>query len=284
MKKPVYLSLLCCLTLIPCHAAVTKKTKPNTQPKKNIPIEKPAVAPKPFVGLPFSVQNTSDFFRDFTSKAETNQRDEFETEEQFKKRVPPWDHDKVLYFKVEPNLVGNGKNIIDCNYKYDFGHTSLNLSAGSYCPDDGEYNPEDTQKACILDTVEDQGTYEASNAFNAHFTVQKSLETEYVFFLSNIDRFNPDDFNIDTYQFSFDRLLSPNEARDLSKNAQIYIAVQPYDYSKSSFECVSRMKPTIDKPREINIFRYGIKAKLLKIILWDNAAHKVLDEHTPTQQ
>jgi len=261
----------------------TKKPLQKLPPKAAAHASKPAIVSATKPVLPFTVQNTQSFFQSFAEKTTGDKKDEFETEEQFRKRQPHWNSDKILYFKVEPNVIGAGKNIIGCNYKYDIDHTSLTLSAGQTARNDGTYNPSATTRICISQRSLDEGSYEASNAYNAKVTVKKDWFIEYVLFLTNLSALPDGAFDPETSQFKFDRLLSPDEAREQSQTAEIYVGVQLFDYDDSVFECIFTTKPTIDDPTEVSEFRYGLKAKVIKVILWDTKQLKILKTYEPVE-
>lgn len=221
----------------------------------------------------FKLTDTKSFFEQFTSKKERQERGEFETKKEYERRMSNQaDTSSVLFFRLDKKPLYSHKN-----YKYDLDAEKLTFTSGeciNYQYHDYELSA--GTSVVIQTRSEDNGTYEASNAFGKSVTVEKTYFYDYV--LNFINLSNVPDSVFDKSECTFNLSISkgPKEAEKLSKNLLLVIGVKLLGYQQSAHDCVVLLKPTIDSPSELAKFSYLIEVKLVKLILYDNVSKTIL--------
>jgi hypothetical protein len=238
----------------------------------------------------FNIEDTKSFFISYTAKITPPERGDFETDEEYQKRLPkPWDTNKVVYFKVDYNIK---------NYTYDINAKKLTIHSGTFLYSDfEEYGA--TIPIIIHNETEDKGSYIGTNAYGAEVTVNKVYIKDYILNIVNADQCKPDYLTdppsleemraaqentnnfitIDSpLHFTFN--IEPAAAEKFCKAAQMIIGVKLLGYSNSEFKCTGTAKPTIDHPRELASFRYRIDCRLASIIVTDGKPNGMQFKHT----
>lgn len=225
------------------------------------------------------IENVKIFFESFTANGHPRPQGEFETMEEYKKRLPPpHDSSKVIYLKVS-----NISSLLQ-NYKYDIDNEKLTAFAGHLCKDPHPplvYPGADKgTRIIILSDMVDKGTYEASNSYGATVTVQKSWVFEYVLNFSKLDSCPADLYDSARGRFQVTISRPPKVAEMVSKHLEIIIGVKLPNYQQSSGGAViDHFKPTIDQPSDFTTFLFQADAKLVKVMLRDSSSEEILAEY-----
>lgn len=224
------------------------------------------------------IKDTKQFFDWFRSMRPAK-RTEFETEEDYKKRVPvPFDSNKVIYFRA------NCRNGEKC-YTYDISNEKLTVFGGaklSFATRErkglGEGIPISIAVVC-----EDGDSYTATNAYGASVLVERKYFFDYVLNLLNLDTPPDDFFDSSEKRFRITVSLPPKEAERLSKTLEIILGVTLPGYECSLYQIVSRKEPTITWPMKLVFAENVIDANLVKVLLRDSASGRVLLERDVPQ-
>jgi hypothetical protein len=123
---------------------------------------------------------------------EKEERGEFETREEYQKRLSKrFDTTAVYFFKLETTPASMYKG-----YRYDIDDEMLSIIGGR-CNDYGyrEYTPLGSTATVILTTTEPRGTFKASNAFGKTIRVEEFNIREYVLSFVNSDSIPDTVFN-----------------------------------------------------------------------------------------
>lgn len=227
------------------------------------------------------LENISTLFSKLVSLKNVPERGEFETIDDYKKRLPaPFDTSREYFLSVtEP------RSILEPLHRYDIDNQLLTFEAGTSrtngTPD--QYKPLSGKLVTILSKVNNKGSYKGANAFGAKVTVEKS---EWHYYLVNIvnPECLPDSlFDEDNCSFTFTVSIPPKQAKTLSGRALIVIGLKLLGPDYSTEECVFVHEPKIDNPDDYSIFSHLIEARIVSVILYDKISgiilHKIkLDE------
>jgi hypothetical protein len=221
----------------------------------------------------FKLSNTKSFFEQFTKNKERAERGEFETNEEYQKRISKqFDTTTVFYFKLESTL-----SYLTKHYHYDIDSELLSVTGGtSKTYQYSNYQPQDANPVVILSRSESKGTYKASNAFGKTVTVEKTYFYDYVLSIVNSDDIPDSIFNKTDLSFTLSTNAPPKKAEQISKNLILVIGVKPLGYQQSDFECVLSKEPKIDDPSEIALFSYLIEAKFISLYLYNEVSKQIL--------
>lgn len=259
-------SLLNGLTAI-SQAAVTKPPKPLSHKTT------------------LEIKDTKRFFEWFYRQSQVPERNQFETEKEYKKRLSPlFNSKKVIYFTVAPDPLDS---LMESNYKYDIEGRRLTMFAGEgrvikdfigEVPQQlGEGTP-----IMILEEKQDKGSYAATNAFGASVMVRKTFYIDYILNFLNADKF-PTGVLSDGSKLTLTVTLPPEEAKKLSKRLDIVVGVTLPGYEHSASIVALTVEPTVDKPTELAYFQYVLDAKLVTVLLRDRTTGRIMLER-PTSQ
>jgi hypothetical protein len=220
-----------------------------------------------------NISATKSFFEQFTRRKEQTERGEFETNEEYQKRIAkPFDTTAVYYFKLETTPASSYKN-----YKYEIDAQKLSL-IGGHCKNYAyyDYNPEGSDVVVILTRSESQGTYKASNAFGRTVMVEKSYLYDYVLSFANLDNVPDSVFRKDECTFTLSITAPPKAAEQMSKNLTLVIGVKSLGYQRSTKQCVLTIEPKIDSPSELSLFSRLIEVKFVSLFLYDESSKRIL--------
>lgn len=224
-----------------------------------------------------NIEDTFLFFVDFTEKAKLPERSEFETDAEYRKRLPkPWDTLKLVYFRVDTGAILK-------NYKYDLNKKILTGVAGFPLTknrnDDEDEFVYNGDPIIILSAVEDKGSYEAQNGYGTKVIVSKLWTSQYILNFTNIANLPDDIYDTPKGQFMLSINRPPKEAESLSNKLEIIVGVYLLEYKQSLFICSLSEKPTFNKPTDLAVFDYLINAHLVKIILRNKETKEILSEY-----
>lgn len=245
------------------------------------------------------IQNTETFFSWYIRRGGIY-RSEFETEQQFKKRLSWFDPEKIVYFRLDSTDscdlgYSNQYTTADYSvsagrYKYDVDSQLLTVIAGE-CGDYGETRiPRETMTAqtliLVLEDKEELGTYTGTNAYGARVKVDKSLENRYTLNISNIDECpdtvcEPPVPGIEVghnTRFRIAVALTPQEAKKLSNRLQIVLGVKLMGHDRSISYKTLTLEPTIDRPYDASYYDNIIDARVARVLLMDRVTGRVLTE------
>ena len=261
------------------------------------------------------VKDTKQFF-DWFKNIRPAKRTEFETEQDYKKRLPPpFNSKKVIYFRANCRK----------GYAYDISSEKLTVFGGSgtyiwplgpeykggYLTGDGL---REGTAVVMESTGSNLGSYTAANVYGALFVVKSQIRFEYILNFLNRDMGGcPDEyfgsadkrFSVTTtyiaqtaparsvkYFDSADKRFSvtvevpPKEAERLSKTLEIVVGVTLPGYDHSLFNCYNlgdSSEPTIRNPIDCTTVHHAIDANLVKVLLRDSASGRVLLERDVPQ-
>ncbi len=162
----------------------------------------------------FKLEKTNQFFQLFEANKTPPKRGEFETKEEYEKRLPkPFDSSQILFFRVNNSF----------KYKYDIDSQNLMFFAGEKIDYSGltEYNPINSFPIIIEREFEDKGSYEASNAYGRTVTVEKTWVTDYVIYFMNKDKWPPNSIDIHKGSFKIECNKEPKEAERYDSSPHI---------------------------------------------------------------
>lgn len=174
---------------------------------------------------PLPVEEVAPFFSDFQKKGMKPTRGEFETKEEYEKRLPkPWDSEKVVFFSLNRSKLNKA-------YRYDVDRELLTVQGGKVPISASDLKKEFAgTPVTIFDEWEDKGEYEAKNGFGERVTVKKTWLTEYVLFLDNIGPLPETVYDRNKRQFEIQLSRAPKAAAELSKNVELLLAVRLKGY------------------------------------------------------
>lgn len=265
--------LLIPLLLIMC-VCDTNAAKPMATP--------PETAAKPDV----ETKNAEEFFRWFLAmKAKLPVRDQFETEAEYKKRLPPpFDSKKVVYFVLpDPCDIAGEKEFHAIHFSYDLDSQKLKVWSERFAHYLGirEIRGHPISVGIVW---KDRRKYVGTNAYGAKIDVEEREAHQYYLNILNTGRCRQIEPHV--YQgtelgkrFAVTVSLPPQEARLASKTARIVLGVTLLGYDHAYDALSDRSKPTIDKPSDTWWYIHSIDAHLVEVILMDRANGKILARH-----
>lgn len=221
------------------------------------------------------VSSTGDFFSKYTELKDPPPRGEFETMDEYRKRLPRYDTTSVVYLLLAVNDIVSGKN-----YSYDIDKQLLTFYGGkSWKGRPSTYKPR-TGKAILVNTDSKETAYKASNAFGAKVSVKKLHASDYVLNLLNLHSL-PDSIRTLNGTFKISLQLPPKEAQKLSQSTSIVIGIRPVSPLRSALEVTMTKEPTFDSPTELAAFLYWIDANITGIYLYEKRERRVLWHMSP---
>lgn len=224
--------------------------------------------------------NTRSFFEQFIAKKQPSEKGEFETKEEYERRMSKYIADTftVFYFKIDVTPESSFKN-----YQYDIDAHKLTVTGGKCISYDfHDYTPP-AHAVIIQSRGEDKGTYKASNAYGKTVTVKKSYLFDYVLGFDNTDVIPDSIFDASGCTFSLSISKVPKEAERLSKGVALAVGVKVLGYQHSGDECVQTMEPKIDAPYEIAQFSSVIEVKFVELVLYDTSSKEILSRFKLSQ-
>jgi hypothetical protein len=193
-------------------------------------------------------------------------RKEFETREEYNKRVPAWDSERIFYFPV-PLRYGQK------NYSYNTDKQKITIFGGSY----GSINNSRTEGLGTINSEVIFGEskyYNGENLFGKKVKVESYSKTSVLLCVKNTNelikkKMWPDTgMSTDEY-FSITFDLSIDKAKIISKNLRIIVGVTISDYSSAIEGKSSEDTATIDNPTHVFNFDYGIICTIKKFVVID---------------
>jgi hypothetical protein len=217
------------------------------------------------------IEDTEDFFQKFVNSPIVLKRDQFETEEEFRARIPkPVDTSKIYYFTADEGA----------SVSYSIETSELTVMGGWAVKGEDigyhSYDMKDAPPLIIKTVLDDQGTYIASNLYGKEVEVKKSHVHDYIFHITNPIEIRKGSFLIPSpdklregHVLSIRVKIDRDKAKSLSENLRIVIGVKLAGQERSVTECTKRMEPKIDNPREVSWFAHGFDAEIVEIRLID---------------
>lgn len=220
------------------------------------------------------VQDTKSFFSWYIRNGDI-ERSEFETEEEYRKRFPWFDCNKVIYFKVTNGLLDS--DFIDFNYNIDM--QELTCKAGSPWDVMNVMDVELAKGTRVIIKTDYQRirTYTGENAFGATVTVKETESNDYVLNFLNMDKCPDATFDRDEKKLKISITRPPKEAERLSKKLEMIIGVKLPGHERSD-SLVKYREPTIDHPYGSTNYAHVIDATLVKVILRDKFSKVIIAE------
>ena len=220
------------------------------------------------------VKDTAQFFRWFLAmKAKIPERDQFETEQQFRKRLPaPFDDKKVLYFVLPDAIDSVGERERDAiQFSYDLSAQKLKV-----------WSADLRGHAAEIGLVwKELGHYVGTNSFGVARDVKENEVHLYYLNILNTEKCSALEPHVvnDTVtwrRFAVTVSLPPQEAKLVSKTARIVLGVTLPGYEYAEDGLSDHHMPTIDSPRESSWYTHSIDAYLVEMLLINRANGKVL--------
>jgi hypothetical protein len=227
----------------------------------------------PLFAQPFKITDIDSFFKAYTNQNKQPKRGEFETLEEYQKRLPqPYDSSKIVYFNIYANA-----DIFDKNYTYDIDNQMLTFFGGKICLEkSSEYQTNDGIPINIYTNIYRNKEYEASNAYGKTVTVKELYGKFYVLNFLNISGLPDSIYDGAKNEFHLSIKKAPKEAEIISKTVSLIVCVQPINPKQSTFECTRTTKPTIEKPTAIATFLFWIDVKFKSLLLYDQDSKQVI--------
>lgn len=237
--------------------------KPDTLKKNNIPVI------ELYKGL-FKLNRKSEL-NYITESVKNPIRGEFETLEEYTKRLPkPYDSTLLYYFKTDYYT-----------YKYDIDKQILSIKGADkfYSWESAKHKAPNSFPLIFGSETEDKGSYEAKNGFGATVTVKKSYFTYYVLYFDQFLNWKNIYYNSQDEKMQIDLLnIEPKLAQRLSHDLEFILCVLIPNPSMGGMECIMQKEPKFDDPTEKSSFLIYSHAVLKKIILWDKTKNELVSE------
>jgi hypothetical protein len=169
---------------------------------------------------------------------------------------------QVIYFVADD----------DASFSYDIDKQRLTIVGGAFkSPDYNDYKLTGLAPFCIHTKYDDKGTFEASNSFGKTVTVKRASFYHHFLHLTN-GKAVPPAFKVPGKR-SYDKSerlaltisMPRDQAKDVAPSLSLVCGVRLLGYAKSTMECTTSKKATIDSPSELAAFAYGIDAQLVSL-------------------
>jgi len=218
------------------------------------------------------IKDPVNFFKWFmTMKKKVTGKSEFETEEEFKKRrPPPFNSNKIIYFRAE------GERILGTEYRYDIKNNLFTA-----------FLEENWDRGITLAEREKKvGQFIGVNVFGTKVLVTEIDYTKYVLNLLNPlelpetlfppkDRYYDKEFPRRRKGVFITASLEPKKAKRLSRNYEIIVGVRLPGYERSDRKTLG-LQATIENPSQPFFETFLIDAYLVKIMLRDGSTGAIL--------
>lgn len=234
------------------------------------------------------IQNTRAFFSWYHAKGQIS-KSNFETEEHYRKRLPWFDPNKVVYFRVETTLYGDDaytfvspyrKNpFCSWYYKYDADTRWLTVVAGYDISNSWACQKLQLQTPIqIFADADDLGSYVGSNAFGVRARVRENKYNHYVLNIRNIEECPDTVYDPEHKTFCISYNVPPQQARKLCARLQIVVGVRLSGFQRSESRMLYAGTATLANPNESATYHHVIDARLAKVLLMDRVSGKVYTE------
>ncbi|MBN2230876.1 MAG: hypothetical protein JW779_14910 [Candidatus Thorarchaeota archaeon] len=197
-------------------------------------------------------------------------RGEFETLEDYKKRLPtPYDSSSIWYVFLE--AMGDARNK---PYEYDIDNEMLTFVGGSkYELPPKNYEPLQGYPICVKVRNKELGSYEATNAFGATINVEKTHFEAFVVNYVNESGLPEVAFDRANGVFSCSIEKPPKEAEQLSQQLELAIEIKPVNplncaEEDSDFDLIN---PTMNFPYEMSSSLYWVDAQFVSLVLYNKS-------------
>lgn len=253
MKKIIIITFI---SIICCFSALSQN--------KSKKLKSPEI--KQYNGL-FELSN-KDVISTIVSESKTPERGEFETKEEYQKRLPkPYDPSKLYYFNTK------------FKYKYDIDKQILTIKGGEKYKDWEMIRHKALGSFSILfqNEIINKGNYKASNEYGVSVTVEKTYYFEYVLYFELFKKWKEQYFKDNSIQIELPN-LEPKLAERLSHDIEFILCVTIPSPDLCGSECYLVKKPEIDDPTDTSSFLKYAHAFLKKIIIWDKTKNELVKE------
>jgi len=217
-------------------------------------------------------------------------RGEFEILEDYQKRFPPpYDYSKIWYISLEEQ-----DNFMGKSYIYDIDKQLLTFTGGKIYEgkkpnehsalrglklrenkEPNDYSAHRGFPMLVEVELEELDSYEATNAFGATISVEKSHVNKYVLNFKNWADIPEAVFNRSNGVFSYTIKKPPKEAEQLSKQLRLAIRVLPGGPLHCSREQLETRRPTIEDPYKTYFWLYWLNVKFIDLVLYDINTHEI---------
>ena len=214
------------------------------------------------------ITETEEFFQKLHAQNEPPQRGEFETPEEYKKRLPkPFDSKKIVYLRIKESL-------LDKLYTYDIESGRLTFTSGKLKPIEDKppkgtpiviFYKIDTKETEVGNGRDDGGTV----------TIKETYWDNYILNFTNLDAVPDSIFDRDQYIFKLAINKPPKEAERLSKRVHLVIGVIPIASSYSSFS--HKSEPYWASPYDWTYYHdMMINVQFISLLLYDDISKKII--------
>jgi hypothetical protein len=201
------------------------------------------------------IQNTKSFFSWYIRSGQIEKSD-FETEQQYKKRLPWFDSSKPVYFRITATEYDDAYKYAsgdaDWMFSYEIGSQVLSIIGGEYW-DASMFHPRKLTPYTPIIVGKDSehgGSYVGANAYGAEANVQVFRHNEYILNLTNADKLPGKAYDRYVKRFDMSIKVPPQEAKKLSSKLQIVIGVNLAGHERSESYMSDYRKPTVENPYE----------------------------------
>lgn len=220
------------------------------------------------------IEDTVLFFNRLLDAKNPPKRSQFETEEEYKKRIAnPYNSKTIYYFRAEP--LAGPRPIGEDHFKYDLKTGMLTLFGGHGRLRESRSHPSGSIPISIATETNDLPPYEATNAFGARFTITGSRDVQRVFNILNDKDFPRKTIDFQDHHIAVTIGRTREEAAGLSKRAEVIIGVQLADPKTIRTES-HLTEPKFSSPYRHEYRCYSTDVFLAEVILRDAQTNTIL--------
>lgn len=227
------------------------------------------------------IEDTETFFAGFSLKRIPPARSEFETDDEYNKRLPtPWDSTEVVYFVLRPdcNMEDLHPNLL-IKYSYDIKTQLLTVASGSVAgKDDGGWHPKETRPLELHKKTDEMDDQQETNAAGATVNVSSTITKDYVLYLHGTEKCPKGMFDSKNCVFNLQISMTPQDGKDLVNHTEVVIGTKLLGYKNAFSGQVYYHVETFDQPYHADEFRTAIEGILVKVMLMDTNSGKIVKE------
>jgi hypothetical protein len=240
------------------------------------------------VPMGFQGDDVEKIYRILSKSPNLKGKTEFETTADYQKRIsdlskiplPNKSADSVLTFIYHPKFDSYSSKLTS-KYDADAQTLEINLEVRTltYVIDNENLGLTRTPSVMARDVdLKPMGTYEGETAYGVKRTIERSLMTYYFIGINNANSFSGIKSGYDR-RIKFTLPLAPAKAKEIKENlAVLYVGKLVSPFSALSG---SRLKPTVDKPRDLTVGEFILTMNVSDIWFYNSTTGEVVAKFNP---